>query len=234
MSVHVRAKLDAIKAAVLSVPSRATQGESLADAMLLRVGTVLLGHIRRNFLIKASGGTDETGDKWQPLSPKTIAYRTRRTKTERGRNARPSQALTKKQQERWWEVYRRNLARFKGDKGHAAAAAWLVLKGEGARTLVDKYGYRRAEILRDTGLLLDSLSPGSGSAEQILTTSGGEVVIGTSRKGAMSHHNGIPGRLPQRRLWPEPSKWPNSWWKDINEQVKQGMSDIITQLVKSV
>ena len=174
MSVHVRAKLDAIKAAVLSAPSKATQGGSIADAMLLRVGEMLLGHIRRNFLIKASGGTDETSDKWQPLSPKTIAYRkARRTKTERGRNARPSQALTKKQQERWWEVYRRNLARFKGDKGHAAAAAWLVLKGEGARTLVDKYGYRRAEILRDTGLLLDSLSPNSGSAEQILRTSGG-------------------------------------------------------------
>lgn len=212
----------------------------MGAAMMTRVGLAVLGRIKRAFVVKARGGTDEAGDSWQPLSPKTIAYsKTRqrgrggRTKTEKKRDRYPSQALTQKQQDRWWEVYRRNLARFRGDKRHAAAAAWLVLKGEGATTLLQKYGGRKVEILRDTGLLLNSLSPGYGGPEQVFRVEPGAVTVGTNRKGARGHHEGIPGRLPQRRLWPEPSKWPESWWRDILTEVKQGMVDIFLQIMRN-
>jgi hypothetical protein len=213
----------------------------VAAAMMTRVGMALLGRIKAAFIVKSRGGTDEAGDSWQPLSPKTIAYsKTRsrgrggRTRTERKRSSIPSQALSAKQQSRWWEVYRRQLAVYKGDKRHAAAVAWLVLKREGAKTLVDKYGHRKAEILRDTGLLLNSLSPGVASAEQIFRVLPGEVIVGTNRAGAADHHAGIPGRLPQRRLWPPPDRWPDSWWRDIQDQVRSGMLDIVVSLVKSV
>lgn len=209
--------------------------------MMVRCGLAILGRIRHAFVTKARGGTDEAGERWKPLSPKTIAYsKTRqrgrggRTRTERGRPPRPSQALDEKQQERWWEVYRRQLAIYKGDKGHAAAVAWIVLKREGAVTLLDKYGHRQVEILRDTGLLLNSLSPGVHSAEQVLRTGRGEVIVGTNRRGAKAHHTGIPGRLPQRRLWPEPRKWPANWWADIIDQVKQGLLDIAALLIRGI
>jgi len=238
-TVHVRASRAAIRQALARLPTVARAGGPVADAMMVRCGVALLGRIKQAFVAKSHGGTDEAGESWRPLSPKTIAYsKTRqrgrggRTKAENGRTARPSQALNAKQQARWWEVYRRQLAIYKGNKGHAAAIAWLVLKREGVQTLVDKYGHQKVKILRDTGLLLNSLSPGVVSDEQIFRVGRGEVVVGTNRKGAIGHHYGIPGRLPQRRLWPAPYKWPSSWWNDIQNQVKQGMADLAAILIK--
>ena len=104
-----------------------------------------------------------------------------------------------------------------------------MLKGEGAKTLLELYGNTQVDILRDTGILLNSLSPGvPGSVpDQVFRIGVGEVIVGTNRKGAASHHQGIPGRLPQRRLWPEPSKWPASWWESILEQGRAGLIEII-------
>lgn len=239
-SVHVRASKAAVRRAIAQAPAAARSGGPVADAMMTRLGLALLGRIRTAFVVKARGGTDEAGERWQPLSPRTIAYsKTRqrgrggRTRAEKARATRPSQALTAKQQDRWWEVYRRQLAIYKGDKRHAAAVAWLVLKREGARTLVDKYGYRQVEILRDTGLLLNSLSPGVASGEQVFRVGRGEAIVGTNRKGAAAHHRGVPGRLPQRRLWAPPSRWPDSWWADISDQAQQGILDIVIELARN-
>ena len=237
--IYVRASRTAIKQALARLPEIARAGGPEAEAMMMRCGLVLLGHIRQAFIVKARGGVDEAGDSWQPLSPKTIAYsKTRqrgrggRTKAEKGRASRPSQALTQKQQDRWWDIYRRQLRIYKGDKGHAAAVAWLILKKEGVQTLVDKYGRRKVEILRDTGLLLNSLSPGVISDNSVFRIAPGMVIIGTNRKGAVAHHKGIPGKLPQRRLWPPVDKWPDSWWEDIREQAVQGLLEIALSLIK--
>lgn len=128
-------------------------------------------------------------------------------------------------------LYRQGLAQFKGNKASAAKRAWAILKREGATTLLAKYGGRSVEILRDTGLLLNSLSPGVASADQIFRLAPGTVIIGTNRKGALFHHMGIPGRLPQRRLWPDPKRWPKSWRLDILEQLRQGMIDIMKEML---
>ena len=230
-----------VRRAVARAATSMSRGGAQTDAVMTRVGLAILGRIKQAFIVKARGGTDEAGDSWKPLSPKTIAYsKTRqrgrggRTRTEKKRDAFPSQALNKKQQDRWWEVYRRNLARFKGDKRHAAAAAWLVLKAEGAQTLLDKYGGRQVEILRDTGLLFNSLSPGVRVPHQVFRTEPGAVVVGTNRKGAKQHHEGVPGRLPQRRLWPPVSRWPKAWWGDIIDAVKQGIVDQALQIIKGI
>lgn len=232
VTVHVRASRAAIRDAIARVPQAMVSGGA-GQAVMLRAGTALLGHIREAFIVKARGGTDEAGERWAPLAPATVAYGRRggRTRTERGRASRPSQALTKRQQERWWSLYRQGLAMYRGDKGRAARRAWVILRGEGATTLLDKYGGRRVEILRDTGLLLNSLSPGVASAERVLRAGPGEVIVGTNRRGAAAHHAGVPGRLPQRRLWPEPSRWPASWWRDIAEQVRAGLLDAVTGLI---
>ena len=234
-TVHVAATRAELRQLLATLPKVA----GASDAVLTAVGLAALGRIRRAFITKARGGTDEAGDSWTPLSPKTIAYsatrqrgRGGRTKAEKKRAAFPSQALNAKQQARWWEVYRRALAQYRGDKGHAAAVAWVVLKREGATTLLQKYGGRKVEILRDTGLLLNSLSPGTGSAEQVFRVGGGAVIIGTNREGAAAHHSGIPGRLPQRRLWPSVDRWPQSWWGDILDAAKQVVFDLAMQLIR--
>lgn len=235
ITVHVRADSEAVCKAIVAALGNLKQSPAMRPA-LMRAGFALLGRIRRAFIAKARGGTDEAGDRWQPLSAKTLAYGRRgaggRSRAEQKRSARPSQSLTAKQQTRWWDLYRQGLAIFKGNKASAAKRAWAISKGEGAQTLISKYGTQQAEILRSTGALLASLSPGAGHPNQIFHAGQGVVTIGTNRKGASAHHNGVPGRLPQRRLWPDPKKWPASWWKDITDQVRQGVVDAIVQAVK--
>lgn len=226
--------------ALRSLPQEAVRGGDRTVAMMTGVGLAALGRIKQAFVVKARGSTDEAGDRWAPLKPGTIAYsRTRsrgaggRTRTERGRDARPSRALGDRQRDRWWDLYRQGLAIYKGDKGLAARRAWAVLKREGVTTLIAKYGNRPVEILHDTGLLLNSLTPGTHSAEQVFRLGQATVTIGTSRRGALAHHRGVPGRLPQRRLWPELRRWPATWWQDMLDQVRVGLIDMAAQLART-
>lgn len=204
--------------------------------MMTRCGLTALGRIKRAFIVKSRGGTDEAGERWKPLSPKTIAYSRRHPGVPRAADraaSRPSWMLSASQNERWWDLYRQGLAIFKGDKASAARRAWSISKGEGAVTLLDKYGKTQVDILRDTGLLLNSLSPGVVSAEQVFRVGLGEVIVGTNRKGAAAHHEGR-GHTPQRRLWPHPNNWPANWWLDIAEQARAGLVDITIYMIRSL
>lgn len=92
---------------------------------------------------------------------------------------------------------------------------------------------KRLGILRSTDALLKSLSPDAVSDPHMTQVSGrifvlgrGSVTVGTRRPGAAAHHAGVPGRLPQRRLWPQPTRWPASWWRGICDQVVRGVVDL--------
>lgn len=254
--IYVRAAPDDVAGAVSLLPQEAVAGGSVANAMMTRCGMAALGRIRAAFIVKARGGTDEAGDRWKPLKPETIAY-SRRHRKKPGDPSQsrvfsrakklpwvpkpkvraayaPSYALTASQNSRWWDVYRQGLAMYRGDKSHAARRAWVILKGEGATTLIAQYGGAQVDILRSTGLLLASLTPGVTVLEQVFRIKPGEVIVGTNRRGAAAHHRGIPGRLPQRRLWPEPSRWPPSWWRDILEQAVAGLIEITVYLVRRI
>lgn len=252
--IHVQASRRQVVSALRRVPrlvSGRTGAGGAVQALQVRVGLTVLGLIKEAFLVKAQGGTDAAGERWRPLAPSTIAYNRRHplltkkkswlpVKVVRSGFA-PSFALTDKQRERWWELYRRGLARYKGDQSHAAAVAWHVVKKEGARTLLEMYGDAKVEILRDTGLLFNSLTPGADPdtaprspprvKHQVFRPGSGEVIVGTNRKWAWTHHKGVPGRLPQRRLWPDPGKWPAFWWDMILEQARLGLIDIIEFLL---
>lgn len=218
---------------VVSKASKSKDQNKATNDLLIRLGVILLNHIKEAFIAKANGRTDEAGERWAPLSPSTIAYsrtagrrgpaRGGRTRSEKGRSGRPSQALSKKQQERWWALYRQGLAMFKGDKGSAARRAWSIVKGEGATTLFDKYSNRTVQILIDSGKLLRSLTAGTSNPDNVFRVGQDEIVIGTSRKGALAHHNGVPGKLPQRRLWPPTDKWPDRWWKDLADETARSV-----------
>ncbi len=205
-----------------------------------------LGNIREAFVVKSKGGADAAGQKWPPLARSTVAYSRRHPgvpKASQRAAFRPSWMLTQKQRERWWEVYRSGLARFRGDMSRAARAAWAAIKAGGAKTLIGTYGDTPVMILRDLGLLLNSLSPGAtpGAArpslvdveDQVFLVGPGSVIVGTNRKWAGSHHYGVPGKIPQRRLWPEPADWPSEWWEDLLDQAKAGMIDIFVACLRN-
>lgn len=263
-TLHVRATRAQVARVLSRIPKilGGHQGGAHAavQALLVRLGLTALQFIKEAFLVKARGGTDVTGLRWAPLSPYTIARRKhpgyskstgqftkKRLPSAKVRGQpqyRPSWILSQKQRDRWWEVYRRGLGRYKGDKAHAAALAWFVLKAEGAPTLLGVYGKMGVEILRDTGLLYNSLEPGVWPVPepppqnpprkplQVFRRERLAVVVGTRRRWAGTHHYGVPGRIPRRRLWPDPSRWPERWWAALLEQAQQGIIDIAIDLLR--
>ncbi len=170
--LHLKTTRADIRQALAGIPLLARAGGDVANAMLGDAGNALLRRIKEAFLIKMGGGTDETGERWAPLSPRTIAKRGKR---------------------------------------------------------------RKIDILRDTGKLLRTLSPGSTIAEKVFRVAPGSVTIGTSRKGAAAHHKGVPLRnLPQRRLWPKPKNWPPGWKRDILEPLRAGVVKLIVKRLREL
>lgn len=248
-----RARVMAILQSLPAVTAGQQAGAAAARRQLLeRVGLVAQANIRYAFQQKASGGKDESGLEWRKLKPETIAYKRRHPKLlkkggfsktasiprqkQRAGDA-PSYMLTKDQRARWWKIYgqlqRKHWRHGKLapglDKGYAARVAWTILKAEGAKTLIGVYGTQHVEILKDTSVLFDSLSP--GAQYNVFRLGRGNVELGTSRPAALYHHEGIPGRLPQRRLWPETSQWPTRWWDDILNQATAGVVEIARSLL---
>jgi hypothetical protein len=227
----------AIVKAAQAASGRTQEGSEIAKALQTRMGLTLLAHIRDAFVTKSKGGTDDCGDSWPPLSPKTIAYSRRHPGVPPSKQRspfRPSWMLTDAQRKKWWEMYRKGLAMFRGDRAKAAKIAWAAAKRSGAKTLVGTYGSTSVLILRDTGLLLNSLSPGVQSEDQVFKVQPGSVIVGTNRKRAGSHHRGVPGRIPQRRLWAPPDRWPDTWWDDINDQARAGYIDVLLFFLRNL
>lgn len=234
--VYTRANRTDVRRALSSLPQRMCGGGAIASETLANCGVALLDHIQEAFAVKSRGGTDEAGEKWPSLSPKTIARRlAKQNKATTTNQYRPTHALTEQQRDRWWSVYRRQLVRFRGNKSSAARVAWTVVKMEGGQTIVDKYGHQQVDILRDTNDLMNSLTPGSGSALAVFNVTPAQVEVGTTRPYAKAHHRGVPSRrLPQRRLWPSPDKWPSTWWQGILSEVQVGIVEMTIQIVDEV
>lgn len=92
------------------------------------------------------------------------------------------------------------------------------------------------DILRDTGIMLRSMSPGvdsapSGASMQIFDAKPGSVIVGTNRY--PWHHTGIPGRLPARHLWPPDGRLPDSWWTAIRIAGIRGFLAVLTLALSS-
>jgi hypothetical protein len=224
--VYLKKSRRDIQAILRQVPAACAgnvpQANSAMRALLLRVGMTALFKIRQAFVVKARGGTDECGLSWKPLSPATIAYSRRHPGVlwpgKKRAPFRPSWMLTDAQRKRWWQL----------NAIGGPAYAWTIVKQEGGKTLIGEYGNTPVDILRDTGLLLNSLSPGIGTnhPNQIFQIGNGDVIVGTNRKWASVHHNGIRGKIPKRRLWADPRNWTPDWWSDIVQQAKEGLLEI--------
>lgn len=218
------------------VAGTAADSYGVVRGIQLRAGVALLSEVQRAFLTKSRGGTGSDGIKWAPLAPQTIANR-RTTRQERRalgiRKGWRRPSLDAIQDLRWRQIFARNYRLGLLDlppaeaKRRAAAIAWATLKREGAKTLLEKLGSRQVDILRDTGLLFKSLSPGvddrpSGADGQIFETPPGRVIVGTNQK--PWHHKGNPAKnLPARPLWPPDGSIPQAWWPSIRRAILAGV-----------
>lgn len=208
----------------------------VARGLQLRLGVALLSKVQQAFIVKSRGGVGEDGIQWQPLKRATIAQR-RTSAGERkalgitGKRVRG--LLTADEDKRWRRIFATRKSYFMAKFGlsdaaaseRAAKIAWATLKAEGAKTKLEVLGNRQVDILRDTGELFRSLSPGvdatpSGADGQIFETPPGQVIVGTNKK--PWHHTGIPGKLPARPLWPTDGRLPVAWWDALLRVIQMG------------
>jgi len=224
----------------------------IARGFLLSIGVAALSDIKDAFITKARGGTDEMGISWPRLSRKYLAYGRRfgrgeavgltraaglDPKANRFAPGRSKGLLTQAQLQRWRQIFASLVPRFylstgsiQFAKARAAQIAWATLKKEGAQTKLQVFGDRTVEILRDTGVLLNSLSPGllsgtpgpsasyskpagPGGDEQILAINAGEVIVGSTVAYAARHNNGdFENNVPRRQFLPDSGQVPQVWW----------------------
>lgn len=217
---------------------RAPDPYGIARQLQLRVGVRLLSLIQADFITKARGGTGVDGITWPKLKRATIAGR--RPPPHKKRGERPMGLLTDAQDKKWRKLFASKLSQLltkhggnlADAKARAAAFAWTQLKSEGAKTRLETLGGRTVQMLRDTGELLNSFSPGienqpSGAEGQVFRTGPGSVIVGTNKK--TWHHRGVPGRLPARPFWPE--QMPPAWRAKLSETARRGLARIIRDLV---
>lgn len=218
-TIHVRASRESVRAAIHSLPQGVVADAGAAKEQALEdAGIAILARIHEAFITKSKGGTDDAGDRWAPLSPVTLAIRQRKY----GSSPVPSRK-------------RKAGGQRYDDVPPARRRLQNIIKGKGRTPTRNRYDGLRRDILVDTGALLDSLSPWSDSPDKIFKITASGVTLGTKRKGAMDHHTGNPERnLPQRRLWPQPHTWPDSWWQDIKDEVVQGIVRSVVERLRSL
>lgn len=215
----------------------------IARGIQLRGGIALLSKIQQAFIVKSRGGTGDDGIKWPPLKRSTIAQR-RTTGTERKAlgigGTRVRGLLTPAQDRRWRQIFGSRLAKLRlvmsdgAAKAKAAQIAWAILKSEGAQTKLQVLGGRQVDILRDTGELFRSLTPGvedqpSGADGQVFRVPPGRVIVGSNKK--PWHHAGIPGKLPTRPLWPLDGRLPAAWQQAVADAMRRGIGVAILLLL---
>lgn len=223
-----RASLDwqLARVPLLLTANAANQLEATRIARAL--GMEMLAIIREAYLQKARGDVDAAGIRWQPLSPRTIAYQRRHPGLNRRRAGaraagRASRPLLTAQQDRLWRgVYASCLKR--GDEpATAAAKAWATVKRAGGQTILGRYSNTQVEIGRDTGRLLASLSPGAPDA--ILDATPGAVRVGTNVTYAAHFH-------ARRPLWPaDPARFPQAWLDRLADMLARALAQAAARLL---
>jgi phage gpG-like protein len=240
---NARQAIALIRRVVAQLTGNAPDDGGMARGVFYAIGIAALSDVQEAFIVKSRGGVGEDGIQWPPLSKKYLAYGRRFGPGEqaalkrgaglgRGHNrgvGGKGGLLTAAQQKHWRQVYARTLAwamaRYDEGKAKSIAAghAWNVIKAAGAKTKLEVYGNRIVDILRDTGVLFNSLSPGylegsgytkptgEGGDQQVFSALRDGIVIGTTVRYAGAHNAGKG--VPKRQIFPEriPAAWARRW-----------------------
>ncbi|MGE3410127.1 MAG: hypothetical protein AB7I37_25310 [Pirellulales bacterium] len=253
--IYTRLSRSELKARLAQLPrilsGHVTDSLGIARGFKLRLAVAWLSKIKQAFIVKARGGTDECGISWPPLSPKYLAYGRGPKSTRTAGKHSPGGKdgfMSKTQLAAWRKIYARNLAWLAVDlplvesKARAAQIAWAAMKRQGVKTKLQVFGSRVVEILRDRGLLFNSLSPGILSERgpdasysppdgQALIDNPGELLVGTNVDYA-KYHQGDDEQPGRRRIWPRADEIPASWLEDFSETAASGIPVAIQMIAR--
>jgi hypothetical protein len=223
---------------VRSLSGNSTEQAQAAKSVHTAIGVAALTDIKADFIRKSRGEVGEDGVKWEPLSREYLAYGGRRfgpgeqatLKRQAGLNQgnRHRGLLSSAQNKRWKMIFATRFKRFvlsmpPGEaKARAAQIAWATLKREGAKTKLEVFGTRQVDILRDTGILLNSLSPGvvdtggnyQAPEDQVFDLTGSGVIVGTTVPYAKYHQGPRKNKKNERPFLPKdeaPAIWKTRW-----------------------
>lgn len=251
---YVRAsRRDEVEALIRSLPAvlagRAPDPHGIGRGFRLRMAFAFFSVVKEEFIVKSRGGTDAAGIKWRPLSREYLAYQRPMGRNGSGSRQPPRAGglapgghdgfMSQKQLKAWRACYAHvlNALVLKGvpvdeAKGRAAATAWARAKKSGVRTKLDVFGSRDVEILRDRGILFNSLSPGvvldngpaadyspptgDGGQNQVVRDDGSSLLVGTNVDYAERNHRIRP-------LWPPDGRLPQEWWDEILDAGVSGL-----------
>lgn len=225
----------------------------VASMVLMAIGYAALADISDAYITKSRGGIDAMGIQWPDIKPETLAYgRPGGPGDPKMPNISPHRpSLTEGQDRLWRQVFVRQLIRLEISlpeaeaKSRAAQIAWGAVKAIGAKTKLELWGFRQHEILRDTGVLLNSLTPGiltqdgyeppqlEGGDEQIFEVNPGVVIIGSDVAYAAAHNFGIEGKLPRRQFLPDEEKpVPALWWDNWIDAGVQALTAAVERIIR--
>lgn len=145
-----------------------------------------LGYVNRAYWAKAKRGTDDLGNSWKPLKPKTHAIKkmlnVRQSLYGQGPNRSTKGLLTPSQTKTWRAIYTNRMLRFlkAGDskmeaEKKAAQIAWNIVKKKGGRTSASLRGLTDTNIR--TGRLVASTRPGKVANNRYYTVGEQSVQI---------------------------------------------------------
>jgi hypothetical protein len=259
-----REAIDVVNRVRMMLTGRIPDEMGVAASAFVAMGMAALSDIKADFVRKARHGVGEDGVKWQPLKQATLAYSRRfgpgeqkQLKAAHGLDRRHRFApvgtglLSAEQLQDWKGHYRSNLKwlatkhPLQDAKVIAAAIAWNRVKAAGGKTKLEVYGDRPHEILRDTGVLLNSLSPGEigggdgsiytkpstpGGPDQVFRVMGNGVIVGTNLIYAATHQYGDAKRgIPARPFLPKrtPPHWKRRWMRALSVALEAGLVRIM-------
>jgi hypothetical protein len=257
-TVYVRAsQRNAVRTALHSLPGTLARGTGpIAQGYRNGLAFGLLQKVTENLVANSEiGGNPDVNLNWPPLAESTLhqrlhktSHRSRTTQKARERNMSPDQKATirKRINEIKSELIEDGLEPFAA-LGLARAQVYNQYRAAGVKIPTRR---ELVPMLRDTGIGVNALSPvafddESGSyqppraganpdtgepVEPIFENNPGEIAIGVRGYFALHHLGGK--RLPQRRLWPEPEQWPESWWDHIADVTNRLSLNAAVELAK--
>jgi hypothetical protein len=257
-SSEIRTQLWAL---ITGISGRSGAHQTLCNGVKLRIGLTALKLIRDAFDRKSNHEAGDDGIQWAELSPETIARRRLGPGDKqmlKGEGIHPTHGLrpflSEAQDRRWRIIFASRKSWLQGMHGmsdeaasaQAAQIAWATLKREGAKTKLDVLGSRWVQILKDTGRLAASLSPGiedpgsfpldgqapppeavrnSKAADRILRTDEpGVVVVGTAVEYASRCH-------AKRPLWPA-NGLPAAWNAQLAKVCGQAIAEAVVMVMQ--
>ncbi len=233
----------------------------VVEGLLLRIGMVLLGKIQEAYITASEGRVNKLGIQWKPLSIVTLLLRRTGQTGSKGLAKLKTRiaGMTIRNQRRIKELYRQQLlilhnldpyslthkthARNILEKKRRAGLITPTRYNELRKVLdsrlkpqsIEAFALAQATalILRDTGRMLNSLGPGTASADRIARAVPGAVIVGTNVTYFKYHQSSAPrikkkdgsDKLPRRQVLPDATHpIPQDWWEAMTAECAKGIA----------